>query len=180
MGDTWVKISPDLTTNDPQKTSQGNSGGLSTDNSGAENHCTIFTIAESPLDEKVIWVGTDDGNVQVTQDAGKTWKNVNKNLPGLPAGTWCYHIEASSFNKGTAYAVFDGHSHGDMQAYAYKTTNFGASWTSVLTPDVEGVARNIQEDFVNPNLLFLGTEFGLYISTNAGKPGTNSPTTCQR
>lgn len=169
MGDTWVKISPDLTSNDPKKTSQGNSGGLSTDNSGAENHCTIFTIAESPLDEKVIWVGTDDGNVQVTQDAGKTWKNVNTNLPGLPAGTWCYHIEASSFNKGTAYAVFDGHSHGDMQPYAYKTTNFGATWTSVLTPDVEGIARNIQEDFVNPNLLFLGTEFGLYISMNGGK-----------
>ena len=169
MGDTWVKISPDLTTKDPKKYDQGNSGGLSTDNSGAENHCTIFTIAESPLDEKVIWVGTDDGNVQVTQDGGKIWKNVNTNLPGLPAGTWCYHIEPSSFNKGTAYAVFDGHSSGDMKPYAYKTTNFGASWTSVLTPEVEGFVRNIQEDFVNPNLLFLGTEFGLYITLNGGK-----------
>jgi hypothetical protein len=164
MGDTWVRISPDLTTNDPNKVSQGNSGGLSTDNSGAENHCTIFTISESPLDQNVIWVGTDDGNVQITQDGGKTWKNVNSNLPGLPTGTWCYHIEPSNFDKGTAYAVFDGHSHGDMNPYVYKTNNFGASWTSVLTPGVEGIARNIQEDYENPNLLFLGTEFGLYRS----------------
>jgi hypothetical protein len=169
MGDTWVRISPDLTTNDPNKVSQGNSGGLSTDNSGAENHCTIFTISESPLDQNVIWVGTDDGNVQITQDGGKTWKNVNSNLPGLPTGTWCYHIEPSNFDKGTAYAVFDGHSHGDMNPYVYKTNNFGASWTSVLTPGVEGIARNIQEDYENPNLLFLGTEFGLYITINGGK-----------
>ena len=169
MGDTWVKISPDLTTNDPKKQDQASSGGLSVDNSGAENHTTIFTIAESPLDEKVIWVGTDDGNVQVTKDGGKNWTNTVKNIPGLPANTWCYHIEASVHNKGTAYAVFEGHTTGAMNTYAYKTTDYGATWKSIITDDVYGFARNIQEDFVHPDLLYLGTEFGLYITIDGGK-----------
>lgn len=167
-GDTWVKISPDLTTNDKTKQNQEESGGLSKDNSGAENHCTIFTIAESPLDENVIWVGTDDGNVQVTQDGGNTWNNVIANVPGLPKNTWCYHIEASNFNKGTAYAVFDGHTKNDKNTYVYKTTDFGKTWKSIVTNDIYGFARNIQEDYVNPNLLFLGTEFGLYITVDGG------------
>ena len=95
MGESWVVISPDLTTNDPDKQNQDNSGGLSKDNSGAENHTTIYTIAESPLDAEVIWVGTDDGNVQVTRDGGKNWTNTVANIPDLPKSTWCYHIEAS-------------------------------------------------------------------------------------
>ncbi|MEP3209929.1 MAG: hypothetical protein ABJN95_12100 [Maribacter sp.] len=169
MGDTWEIISPDLTTNDVSKQGQKDSGGLSTDNSGAENYTTIFTIAESPLDEKVIWVGTDDGNVQITQDGGKTWTNTVANIPSLPKNTWCYHIEASTFNSGTAYAVFEGHNSGDMTPYTYKTTDFGKTWTSILTDEVDGFVRNIQEDYVNPDLLFLGTEFGLYITTNGGK-----------
>ena len=169
MGNSWKIISPDLSTNDPTKQLQDNSGGLSKDNSGAENHTTIFTIAESTLDEKVIWVGTDDGNVQVTQDGGKTWTNTSMNIPGLPKNTWCYHIEASVFNKGTAYAVFDGHTMNDMKPYAYKTTDFGKTWTNIITDEVTGFVRNIQEDYVNPDLLFLGTEFGLYITINGGK-----------
>ena len=169
MGDTWVKISPDLTTNDPSKQQQEESGGLSTDNSGAENHTTIFTIAESSIDENVIWVGTDDGNVQVTQDGGSTWTNTVANVPGLPANTWCYHIEASVHNKGTAYAVFEGHSTGDMNTYVYKTTDFGATWKSIVTEDIYGFARNIQEDYVNEDLLYLGTEFGLFLTVNGGK-----------
>ena len=169
MGDTWTIISPDLTTNDPLKQDQSNSGGLSMDNSGAENHTTIFTIAESTLDENIIWVGTDDGNVQVTQDGGKTWTNTIANVPDLPKNTWTYHIEASVFNKSTAYVVFDGHTMNDMKPYAYKTTDFGKTWTSIITSDVVGSVRNIQEDYVNPDLLFLGTEFGLYITINGGK-----------
>ncbi len=169
MGDTWQIISPDLTTNDPAKQNQEDSGGLSMDNSGAENHTTIFTIAESAVDENVIWVGTDDGNVQVTQDGGKTWTNTVASIPGLPKNTWCYHIEASVFDKGTAYAVFDGHTMNDMTPYAYKTTDFGKTWTSVISDDVVGFARNIQEDYENPDLLFLGTEFGLYITMDGGK-----------
>ncbi|MEQ8927586.1 MAG: hypothetical protein RLO81_17350, partial [Fulvivirga sp.] len=169
MGNTWTKISPDLTTNDPKKQNQEESGGLSKDNSGAENHTTIFTIAESPIDEKIIWVGTDDGNVQVTKDGGKTWTNTVKNISGLPANTWVYHIEASVHDKGTAYAVFDGHQSGDMNTYVYKTSDYGATWKSIVTDEIEGFARNIQEDFVQPDLLYLGTEFGLFITIDGGK-----------
>ena len=168
-GDNWTKISPDLTTNDEAKLNQEESGGLSKDNSGAENHCTIFTIAESGLDQNVIWVGTDDGNVQITQDGGKKWSNVIENIEGLPANTWCYHIEASNFDKGTAYAVFDGHTSNDKNAYCYKTTDFGKTWKSIITDDIYGFARSFQEDFENPNLLFLGTEFGLYVTLNGGE-----------
>lgn len=168
MGDNWVKISPDLTTNDPSKQDK-ESGGLSKDKSGAETHTTIFTIAESPLDEKVIWVGTDDGNIQVTKNGGKSWTNVTKNLTGIPANTWVYHIEASVHGTGTAYAVFDGHTSGDMKPYALKTTDYGKTWTSIISDDVKAFARNIQEDYENENLLFLGTEFGLYITIDGGK-----------
>ncbi|NNM23160.1 MAG: hypothetical protein HKO54_06385, partial [Flavobacteriaceae bacterium] len=171
MGDSYTIISPDLTTNDPAKQNQAESGGLSVDNSGAENHTTIFTIAESPLDENILWVGTDDGNVQVTQDGGKTWNNVTANLTGIPGNTWVYHIEASVHGKGTAYAVFDGHTHGDFKPYALKTTDYGKTWKNIITDDIQNNAfvRNIQEDYENENLLFLGTEFGLYVTIDGGK-----------
>ncbi len=171
MGDSWTIISPDLTTNDPAKQDQSKSGGLSVDNSGAENHTTIFTIAESSLDENILWVGTDDGNIQVTTDGGKTWNNVTANLTGIPANTWVYHIEASVHSKGTAYAVFDGHTHGDMKPYGLKTTDFGKTWTNIISDDIQENAfvRNIQEDYVNEDLLFLGTEFGLYVTIDGGK-----------
>ncbi len=169
MGNTWEIISPDLTTNDLSKQQQEASGGLSMDNSGAENHTTIFTIVESTLDENIIWVGTDDGNVQVTKNGGKKWTNTSLNIAGLPKNTWVYHIEASVHDKATAYAVFEGHTMNDMKPYIYKTTDFGKNWTSITTPEIIGFARNIQEDFVNPNLLFLGTEFGLYITLDGGE-----------
>ena len=169
MGDTWEIISPDLSTNDSTKQQQADSGGLSMDNSGAENHTTIFTIAESPIDENVIWVGTDDGNVQVTKDGGKNWQNVVSNIQELPSNTWTYHIEASVHGTGTAYAVFDGHNSGDMKPYVYKTSDFGTTWTNIITDNVIGTSRNIQEDYENENLLFLGTEFGLYITADGGK-----------
>ncbi|MFZ1806829.1 MAG: hypothetical protein WAU36_06400 [Cyclobacteriaceae bacterium] len=169
MGDTWVKISGDLTTNDPAKQNQQDSGGLSKDNSGAENHCTVFTIAESTLDENVIWAGTDDGNVQVTKDGGKTWTNTTPNITGLPANTWCYHIEASVHDKAVAYAVFDGHTKNDTKPYVYKTSDYGKTWTSLVTDEIYGFARSIQEDYEKPGLLFLGTEFGLFVSINDGK-----------
>ena len=169
MGDTWNIISPDLTTNDKSKQTQAESGGLSMDNSGAENHTTIFTIAESPIDENVIWVGTDDGNVQLTVNGGKSWKNLISNLDGVPENTWVYHIEPSIHDVGTAYVVFDGHTTGDMKPYAFKTDDFGLNWKNIISAnDVYGFARSIQEDYENPNLLFLGTEFGLYVSINGG------------
>ena len=167
-GNTWKKISLDLTTNNPAKQLQEASGGLSADNSGAENHCTIFTIAESPKNEKVIWVGTDDGQIQVTRDGGTTWTNVTANVTGLPANTWCYHIEASVFGEGIAYAVFEGHTTGDFTPYLYKTTDYGATWKSIATNEITTFIRNVQEDFQNSNLLYVGAENGLYITLNGG------------
>ena len=169
MGNSWDIISPDLTTNDKSKQNQEDSGGLSMDNSGAENHTTIFTVTESPLNENIIWVGTDDGNVQVTSDGGKNWKNVIENIEGVPDNTWVYHIEASTQNENIAYAVFDGHTSGDMKAYAYKTSDLGKTWKNIIpNNDVTGFVRNIQVDYVNEDLLFLGTELGVYITINGG------------
>jgi len=169
MGDAWEIISPDLTTNNPTKQNQEDSGGLSMDNSGAENHTTIFTITESPLNENIIWAGTDDGNIQVTKNGGKSWENVVENVSGVPKNTWVYHIEASVHDENTAYVVFDGHTSGDMKAYAFKTTDLGKTWSNIIpNDDVTGFARNIQEDYINQDLLFLGTELGLYITINGG------------
>ncbi|GBD32643.1 hypothetical protein HRbin33_01616 [bacterium HR33] len=167
-GESWERISPDLTTNDPSKQRQHESGGLTVDNTSAENHTTIYTISESPLDPQVIWVGTDDGNLQVTRDSGRTWRNVAANVPGLPAGTWVSHVEASRFGAGTAYATFDGHYSGDMRTYVYRTTDYGATWESLAGDSLEGYAHVIREDPVNPQLLFLGTELGLFVSLDGG------------
>ena len=168
MGSNWKIISPDLTTNDPAKQNQEESGGISQDNSGAENHCTIFTVSESPLDENIIWVGTDDGNVQVTQDGGANWTNVIANIPNLPKNTWCYQVAASNFTKGAAYAVFEGHTSNDNTTYLYKTTDFGKTWVSLVKDNIDGFARSIQEDYESEDLLFLGTEFGLYATIDGG------------
>ena len=168
-GDSWQKISPDLTTNDPEKQKQGESGGLSIDNSTAENHCTIYTISESPKNSKIIWAGTDDGNLQVTDNDGQSWQDVTPNIPGLPENTWCAKVQASNHNANAAYVVFDGHRNGDKNVYVFKTTDLGKTWTSIATESIETFARTITEDFVNPDLLFLGTEYGLYISIDGGK-----------
>jgi photosystem II stability/assembly factor-like uncharacterized protein len=167
-GDSWHKISPDLTTNDPKRQRQNSSGGVSIDNSSAENNATIYAVAESPLDEQLIWIGTDDGYVQVTENQGKTWMNLTKNITGLPAGNWCSSVEPSHFNRQTAYVTFDNHRNGDKKPYVYKTTDMGKTWTSLVTPDLEGHVYVIREDLKNPDLLFLGTELGLFISLNGG------------
>ncbi|MFY9609687.1 MAG: glycosyl hydrolase [Blastocatellia bacterium] len=171
-GESFERISPDLTTNDPAKQKQEESGGLSVDNSSAENHCTIFTIAESPLDEKVVWVGTDDGNLQLTRDGGKSWTNLAGNVIGLPANTWCRGVEASRFDRATAYAAFSGYQTGDMKVYVYKTTDFGKTWKSIATDAIKGYAHVIREDRVNRDLLFVGTEFGLFVSIDGGAQWT--------
>lgn len=168
-GITWERISPDLTTNDPKKQQQEESGGLTVDNSSAENHCTIFTIAESPKDENVIWVGTDDGNLQVTTDGGKTWTKVNTNIKGMPAQTWVSSIEPGRFDKNVVYATFDNHAYGDVKTYVYRSSDLGKTWTSLSTGDLQGYAHKIREDLVNPDLLFLGTEFGLFVTIDGGK-----------
>jgi photosystem II stability/assembly factor-like uncharacterized protein len=167
-GESWDRNSPDLTTNDPARQHQELSGGLTIDNSDAEKFETIYTIAESPKNGDVIWVGTDDGNVQVTRDGGKHWTNVAKNVTGLPAGTWVSTIEASHFDPATAYATFDGHAAGDMKTYVYQTKDYGKTWTSLSTAELSGYAHVVRQDLVNANLLFVGTEFGLFISIDGG------------
>jgi photosystem II stability/assembly factor-like uncharacterized protein len=168
-GDTWERISEDLTTNDSTKLQQEKSGGLTPDNTSAENHCTVFTIADSPLDEKLIWAGTDDGNLHITQDGGKTWKNVVSAVPNLPKNSWVSCVEPSRFDKGTAYVTFDRHMDGDMQPHVYKTTDFGKTWKPLATSDLRGFAHVVREDVVNKNLLFVGTESGLFLSIDGGE-----------
>ncbi|MFZ0864348.1 MAG: glycosyl hydrolase [Candidatus Sulfotelmatobacter sp.] len=181
-GQTWDRISPDLTTNDPEKQKQEESGGVTVDNSSAEMHTTIYSISESPKNGQIIWVGTDDGNLQITRDGGKTWTNVVSNIAGLGKFSWVSTVEASRFDEGTAYATFDRHTFGDMKTYAYKTTDYGKTWTALPAQEsgARGFAHVIKEDSVNPNLLFLGTEFGLWISVDGGQhwaqyKGSNFP-----
>jgi len=168
-GNSWTKISPDLTTNNPEKQQQATSGGLTIDNSTAENHTTIFCISESALDANLIWVGTDDGNLQVTQDGGKTWNNTVANISGLPANAWCTSVYPSRFDKGTAYATFDGHRNNDLSPYLFKTIDYGKTWTSLASMNIKSYCHKVLEDLENPELLFLGTEFGLYISVDGGQ-----------
>ncbi|MGA9343246.1 MAG: hypothetical protein WBV61_13050 [Rhodanobacteraceae bacterium] len=171
-GQSWDRISPDLTTNDPEKQKQEKSGGITIDNSAAETYTTIYSISESPKQAGLIWVGTDDGNVQITRDDGKSWTNVVKNVNGLPKNVWVSWVQAGNFDAGTAYAAFDRHTWGDMGPYIYKTTDYGKSWTPIVTPKqnkgLRGWVHVIKEDTVKPSLLFAGTEFGLWISIDGG------------
>ena len=169
-GQTWEIISPDLTTNDPKKIAAGNNGGITPDNTGAEDHCTIFTISPSPIDAGLIWLGTDDGNVQLTLDEGKNWRNVRNNFPNVPDFTWVTQVEASHFDPAVAYIAFDGHRDNVFKPFVFKTMDFGKTWIDIASnlPETE-VIRVIREDPKNKSLLFLGTETGVWYSLNAGK-----------
>jgi len=171
QGQSWDRISPDLTTNDPQKQKQEESGGITVDNSAAEMHTTIYSISESPKAPGTIWVGTDDGNVQVTRDA-KNWTNVVSNIKGVPANSWVSWVQASNYDPGTAFVAFDRHTFGDLAPYIYKTTDYGKSWTALVSPKdpkgLRGYVHVIKEDTVKPDLLFAGTEFGLWVSMDGG------------
>ena len=171
-GDTWRIISPDLTSNNAQTRNSTRSGGLTKDATGAENHNTIYTIDESPLNSGVIWVGTDDGNVEVTRDGGVTWTNVRQSIPGIPNEIWVSRVEASHFDEATAYVTFDGHWVDDTAPYVFKTTDFGTSWLDISSniprENPGNTIHTIVEDFVNQNLLFIGTEFGVFGSTDGG------------
>jgi photosystem II stability/assembly factor-like uncharacterized protein len=174
-GQSWDVISPDLTTNDKSK--QKSSGGpIVVDNTAAEFHCTIIAIAPSMRDPNVIWVGTDDGNVQVTRDGGKSWTNVVKNIQGLAPAAWIPNLEASHFDAGTAYVPADHHQDNDYAAYFYKTTDFGKTWTRLnlnLPATRTGWAHVIREDPKNRNILYAGTELGLWISFDGGARWTS-------
>ncbi len=168
-GDTWTIISPDLTTNDPTKQQQDSSGGLTADVTAAENHTTILSIAPSALDRNVLWVGTDDGNLQVTRDGGRTWNNVSRNIRGVPAATWIPHVEASKFDPAEAFVVFDDHRRANWTPYVFRTSDYGRTWTSLATSDLWGFVHVIEQDPVRRDLLYLGTEFGLYVSFSGGR-----------
>jgi photosystem II stability/assembly factor-like uncharacterized protein len=169
-GESWEIISPDLTTNDPEKTKVGASGGLTPDNSGAETHCTVVTLAISPLDENILWAGTDDGLVHITRDGGKSWTSLRKNFKGVPEGIWVSRIEASQFKKERAYLSFDGHRSDHNKPYLFVTENGGKNWTSITAnlPQTE-VIRVVRENPVNENLLVIGTETGIWATIDRGK-----------
>jgi photosystem II stability/assembly factor-like uncharacterized protein len=168
-GASWEQISGDLTTNDSAKIDQSNNGGISVDITGAENHCTILTIEPSAKEQGVIWVGTDDGNIQLTRDGGKTWTNFRGKLPGMPLGAWVPQIKASKHNGGEAFVVVNDYRRGEMRPFVYRTTDYGKTWTRMVDEKkVVGYALCVIQDPVEPNLIFVGTEQGLWISLDNG------------
>ncbi|HEY7476422.1 MAG TPA: hypothetical protein VH679_15485, partial [Vicinamibacterales bacterium] len=168
-GDTWAIISPDLSTNNPELTNR-ESGGITRDVTGAETHATIITISESPMTPGLIWVGTDDGNVQLTRDSGKTWTNTRGNFPEVPVGLWVSRVEASRFAEGTAYVSFDGHRSDNFAPWIFKTTDYGKTWTKITTGlPGNGPVYVVKEGLRNPNLLFAGTETSVYATIDGGR-----------
>jgi len=169
----WKIISPDLTTNDPEKQKQSESGGLTMDATGAENHTTVIVIEPSPVEQGMLWTGSDDGKVHYTTDGGKQWIDVTKNIKGLPQGSWIPQIKASHRNKGEALVVANDYRRFNYEPYVYRTTNYGKTWKRIVdSNDVQSYALAILEDAINPNLMFLGTDDGLYVSINAGENWT--------
>lgn len=173
-GETWEITSPDLTSNTKAWQRQDESGGLSRDVTAAENYCSLLTIAPSAVQRGVIWTGSDDGRIHVTTDDGQTWARVDEAIPDLPANAWCAHIEASKFQAGIAWAVFDDHRRSDTRAWLFVTKDFGKTWRRLLKgqPEVTGPCLCLEQDPVEPSLLFLGTEFGLWFSRNSGETWT--------
>ena len=168
-GASWEIISPDLTTNDSAKIDQSKNGGISVDITGAENHCTILAIEPSPKERGVIWVGTDDGNVQLTRDGGKTWTNFRGKIPGLPLGAWVPQIRASKHNAGEAFVVVNDYRRGDGKPYIFRTTDYGKTWSRLVDEKkVTGYALCVIQDPAEPNLIFVGTEQGLWVSVDNG------------
>ena len=169
-GANWTIISPDLTTNNPDK--QKMSGGVTPDNSRAESHCTIHAIAESPRDPNVIWVGTDDGMVQITTNAGQQWTNVAPAMTGAPPFAYISSIQASHVEAGKAYVAVDQHRLDDFAPYAFVTTDYGRTWRSIAK-GLRGYVHIVIEDPKAANLLYAGTELGVFVSFDAGTSWTD-------
>jgi hypothetical protein len=170
VGQNWQVISPDLTTND--KTHQQNSGGIANDNLMTWDGCTLYSMTESPVKEGVLWTGSNDGQVNVTQDGGKTWANVSANISGLPKWSTIRNIDASNFDAGTCYLSVDAHHVNDFGSYVFKTTDFGKSWTRLkieLSASNSNFVNQIKEDPAQAGLLWLGTDKSLYFSPDDGK-----------
>ena len=157
-GDTWTEISPDLTKNLPER--QRGTGNI--------QYATITSVDESPVVGGVIWAGTDDGNVQVTRDGGKAWTNVTDKIAGHP-GYWVSRVVASHHDAATAYVTVTGYRHDDFKPFVWKTTDYGASWTSLAANLPNDAINVIREDRRNPHLLFVGTDVGVHASLDGGK-----------
>lgn len=171
-GANWKIISPDLTTDNPEHQKK-DYGGLTLDVSGAERYNSILSIAPSSLNKDVIWVGTDDGQVQLTMDGGKSWDNLTSNVQGMPNEAWIAQIEASRYKAGTAWMVINNYRKGDYAPYLFRTDDFGKTWDRVIDEDdVKGYTLSFIQDPVEPNLVFLGTENGLWISIDEGNTWT--------
>ena len=169
-GTSWTTISPDLTTDDSLQIDQSKNGGISIDITGAENHCTILAIEPSKLNKDILWVTTDDGQVQLTKDAGKTWTNLTNKITGLIKGSWIPQVRASRYNQGEAYVVANDYRRGSFAATIFKTTDFGNTWTNILqNKNIKGYALCVLQDPTEPNLMFVGTEQGLWVSLDNAK-----------
>lgn len=169
-GATWEKISPDLTTNDPEKQQQLTTGGLSLDNSGAENYTTIIAIETSAKEKGLIWVGSDDGKLHLTRDGGENWQDLSAELPDMPTGSWICQIVSSPHEAGEVFVVANNYRRGDWNPYVFHSKDYGKSWKNLVdTEKVWGYALSIAQDPLVENLLFLGTEFGAYVSMDKGK-----------
>jgi len=170
-GERWTLISPDLTTNDqariPAVVWRRSNPGYSW---SAEMYCTITTISESPLKPGLIWVGTDDGNLQLTLDGGRSWTNVAGNIAGAPKNLYLSRVEASRFDEKVAYVALDGHRSEDFAPYLYRTADYGKSWTPIQgNLPASGPVYVVREDYRNSRLVFVGTEFGVFASLSQGE-----------
>ena len=172
-GQSWTRLG-DFTTGVNRRTlaimgQLPDSSTLSLDD-GASFYPTVSAFAESSRDRRVLYVGTDDGQLHVSRDEGATWTSVSANVPDVPKGTWVRHLEASRHAPGTVYVVFDGHQNGDFRNYLYRSADFGQTWTSIHADlPASSVPIVMREDLADPDLLFLGTEFGLFVSTDAAR-----------
>jgi hypothetical protein len=169
QGSTWRIVSPDLSKARPE-TIDVDSGGLTRDNTGAETYATVVSLSESRLVRGLIWAGTDDGNVQVTRDGGATWTRVDEAIPDVPEDLWVSDVEASSAHPDSAYVAFDGHRSDNRDPWLFKTTDGGRSWTNLSGGLTKGHPIHVLvESARNPDLVFVGTEFGVQMSLDAGR-----------
>ncbi len=172
-GESWTVISGDLTSNNPEFQTFRESGGLTPDVTAAENYTSIVAMAPSPVAQGTLWVGTDDGRIHVTRDGGETWNRVDGRVRGVPAGTWVPMIHPSPHEAGVAHVVFDDHRRSNMATYVYRAENYGQRWRNLSDDsDLRGYAHSVLQDHEDPSLLFLGTEFGLFFSTDSGDEWT--------
>jgi photosystem II stability/assembly factor-like uncharacterized protein len=168
-GETWTTISEDLTTDNPDQQNQVSSGGITRDNTGAENYNTISSIAPSTITNGVIWAGTDDGQIHLSRDGGKNWLDISDKIPRKAQGAYINHIEPSSYEDSVAFVAMNDHRRNKWAPLLFRVENYGQKWVDITTSDIDGFTHVIKQDHINPDLLFAGAEFGLHISQDGGK-----------